>query len=55
MALRLINLVDAPLTRTDFVPVWDGFAMVSTEEGYSVADRLARRWLALLSNKRLIE
>jgi len=31
MALRLINVVDAPLTQTDFVPVWYGFAMVFTE------------------------
>jgi hypothetical protein len=40
MVIRLINLVDAPLTRTDFVPVWYGFAMVFTGKGYTA-------WLCL--------
>ena len=46
--------MEATSLKQGFVPVWYGFAMVFTEEGCSVANKLTRRWLAISSNKRLV-
>ncbi|WP_320052721.1 hypothetical protein [uncultured Acetobacteroides sp.] len=36
IAVALIGVVVAPLTRTEFLPVWYGYAMVFTGKCYSV-------------------
>jgi hypothetical protein len=41
IAIALISVVADPLARTEFLPVWYGYAMVFTGKSYSVLVNLS--------------